>query len=36
MKRLIRSCNTSDIISAEEISDSLKDKLDNIKMISTI
>ena len=31
MKRLIRSCNTSDIISAEEISDSLKDKLDNIK-----
>lgn len=31
MKRLIRSCNASDIMSAEEISDSLKDKLDNIK-----
>lgn len=31
MKRLIRNCNNSDIMSAEEISDSLKDKLDNIK-----
>lgn len=30
MKRLIRSCNTSDIMSAEEISDSLKAKLDTI------
>lgn len=31
MKRLIRSCNTSNIMSAEEISDNLKDKLDTIK-----
>ena len=30
MKRLIRSCNTSDIMSAEEISDSLKEKIDTI------
>ena len=31
MKRLIRSCNTSDIMSAEDISDSLKEKINNIK-----
>ena len=31
MKRLIRSCNNSDIMSAEEISDNLKDKLATIK-----
>lgn len=31
MKRLIRSCNNSDILSAEEISDNLKDKLATIK-----
>ena len=31
MKRLIRNCNTSDIMSAEDVSDSLKDKLDTIK-----
>ena len=31
MKRLIRNCNNSDIISAEEISDNLKDKLATIK-----
>lgn len=30
MKRLIRSCNTSDIMSAEEISGSLKEKIDTI------
>lgn len=31
MKRLIRNCNNSDIMSAEEISDNLKDKLATIK-----
>ena len=31
MKRLIKNCNTSDIMSAEDVSDSLKDKLDTIK-----
>ena len=30
MKRLIRSCNNSDIMSSEEISDSLKEKIDTI------
>lgn len=30
MKRWIKSCNTSGIMSAEEISDSLKEKLDTI------
>lgn len=31
MKRRIKSYNTSDIMSAEEISDSLKEKLDTLK-----
>ena len=30
MKKLIRSCTNSDIMSAEEISESLKDKIDVI------